>query len=143
MSCGNGMAVLLLKLLLPAHPALVGKVAVQGKKDVAHLGIDRVMEALDRLGARGYKAKGAVHLAHIRKVERDMPFRQVRVAQTELSAGDAVANGHVFGPQVIEIGARGIGEFIVADAVLQVEPDMVDVHFARPAGSSQKKRETS
>ena len=42
--------------------------------------------------------------------------------------GDAIAGQRALAFQMVEIGAGTLGELGIADALFEVEPDMVDVH---------------
>jgi hypothetical protein len=112
---------------LPAHPVGIGEIAIERKEDVLDFGINRVVKALDRVGARGHAAERAVHLRHVLEIEGDVPLRQLRRAEAELTPGDAITGDRTLASQVVEISAGALGELGVADAVLEVEPDMVDV----------------
>jgi hypothetical protein len=56
-----------------------------------------------------------------------MKLGQLRRPEAELAPGDAVALDQPASLQMIEIPARRVGEFEIADAVLQVEPGVIDV----------------
>ena len=57
-----------------------------------------------------------------------MPFREMRRAETKLSAGDAIADDETATFQMLEIPTDGGGKLKVAYIVLQGAPDVVDVH---------------
>jgi len=62
------------------------------------------------------------------EIKSDMPLQQLRRAEAELEPGDAVTGDRALAFEMIKIGAGALGEIGVADAVLEVEPDVVDVH---------------
>src|SRR4029078_4474547 len=97
-----------------------------------HLGIDCVVEAFNRVGARGHPAEGGVHLRHVLEIDGDVPLRQLRWTEAELAAGDAIPGYRALTFQMVEIGIGALGELGIADPVLEIEPDMVDVHRLSP-----------
>ena len=111
---------------MPLDPASIGEIAIERKEDVLYLGIDCVVKALDRVGARGYASKRAVHLRHAFEMKSDVPLRQLRRTETELAPGDAIAGDRTLALQMVKIGAGALCELGVLDTVLEVKPDMVD-----------------
>src|SRR5262249_7887790 len=83
-----------------------------------------------RVRARRHAAKRFVHLRHIVEIEGDVPLRQLRRGEAGLAPGHAIARDVLCFLQVTEIGVSALGEFQVADAGFQVEPDVIHVHGA-------------
>ena len=74
-----------LDLLLAAHAAGVGEVAVEGEEDVADEGIDGVVEALDRLVAGGHAVESAVELGQVLGLRYEVKLTQNRGAEGRVS----------------------------------------------------------
>ena len=58
----SGFGAIFLELLLTSDPIRIREIAVESKEDVLHFRIHCVMEALDRIRARGNDIEGRLHL---------------------------------------------------------------------------------
>ncbi len=75
--------------------------------------------------------KRGVQMRQVFKVEHDMKLRQMVGAKAKFSARYSITGKEAFGLEMFEIPPSTIRKLHVPDAVLEVAPDMVDVHSYR------------
>ena len=90
------------------------------------------MEGLDRLAARGDVGKGPVQLGQVFRIQGDVELGQLCGPEAELAARDAPAGDQFLILQIAELALDPVGEVRVLHAVLQIAPDVIDVHRLIP-----------
>ncbi len=75
--------------------------------------------------------KRGVQMRQVFKVEHNMELRQMVGAKAKFSARYSITGKEAFGLEIFEILPSTIRKLHVPDAVLEVAPDMVDVHSYR------------
>jgi hypothetical protein len=127
---------------MAGHPMGIGEVAIEREERILDLGIDRVMKALDRVDAGRDLAKRGIELRQVLEVDGNVPLAQLRWAKAQFAPCDAIGNQVSALLQPVEIGAGARGEFDVANARLEIEPDVVDVH-PTPIADTARRRSPS
>jgi hypothetical protein len=125
-----------LEFFLSGDPVRVGKVAVKREKHVLHFGIHRVVKTFYRVGTRRNLIKSVIELGEIVEIEGDMPFREMRWPETELTPSDAETGDETATFQMLKVPTDGGDELNVAYIVLQGAPDVINVHRVSAPGAS-------
>ena len=121
-----------LEPLLPHMADWIGEVAVQPEAGVLYQRVDAEMEALHRLPPPGDALERLFQLRQIAHFHNDVELAHLRRRQSQLAPGNAPPGNQSLLLQVAHVGTHLLAERDVADARLQVAPDVIQVHLIAP-----------
>jgi len=87
-----------------------------------------MMDLLHRIGALGSGLERLVQLGQIFKFNHDVKLAQPIGPKAQLAAGQTVFHGHAIGFQVAQESVEVSGKVGIPHAVLQIDPNMVNIH---------------
>jgi hypothetical protein len=117
-----------LKLFFTPAPVCVRKIPVQGELHFGDLGIDGVVQGLQRFRTRRDRPESLVELVEAAELNHDVEIKQVRGAQTQLSARDPVMFQFPRRFQCPEVLMNRFDEIQIVRPGFQPGPDVVDIH---------------